>query len=351
MSDREKRLNSTEIARLAGVSRSTVSRVINGYSNVPAQTHKRVMDVIKEYGYYPSFSGQVLAGKRTNCLGLFWVSRGGIANDTLASSFMVHVIEAASQVGYIVMTCIIPNLQEAKHVERVRSIFHQGRIDGGIFIGMNNVEPVIEDLISEGMMVGFFDHFRPDKSEDNRFMINFEPDTGERMIDYVYSMGHRNIGIIDGDLNKFSSFERHDGFMRGMLKYGLEIRNAWVRYGNVMDSVTQSGGFNACREMLKHAGDMPTVICCNNDAAALGAYDALAEAGMIVGRDISVVGIDGNLAGVTSSPPLTTYNFSFRQMFYSLVSRMVRAIEGEKDVPRLEVARSVFVERQSVVRL
>ena len=68
-----KRINSNDIAKLAGVSRSTVSRVVNGYSNVPEETRKKVMKVIKEHHYYPLLSGQLLTGKGTKTLGLFWM--------------------------------------------------------------------------------------------------------------------------------------------------------------------------------------------------------------------------------------------------------------------------------------
>lgn len=344
---RAKKPNSAQIAQLAGVSRSTVSRVINGYANVNAQTRRRVMEVIKQYGYYPSMSGQVLAGKRVKCLGLFWVANGLIAQDCLSSFFMATTIESAARRGYLVLTCIVPNLREAAWMEHVKGIFYQGRIDAGIFVGCNNQEPLIEQLIDDGMVLGLFDHFVTGREESNRFMINFEADTGERAVDYLVSLGHRRVAVIDGDLNRLSSLQRHEGFLRGLRKNGVELRSQWLWGGSGPAFITKAGGYQAAKAIFGLPGDRPTAICCNNDAAALGVYRAAAEEGIAIGRELSVLGIDGDAGGLAVTPQLTSFQFSFDKMFDSLVDRLIRCLEGEEDVPRLDVGTSCLVERGS----
>ena len=96
-----------EIARLAGVSRSTVSRVINNYSNVPPETRDKVMRMIEQYHYVPNASAQVLAGKRTRTIGLFMIEAGHVASDILTNMLIASVIENASSLGYYVLTHII----------------------------------------------------------------------------------------------------------------------------------------------------------------------------------------------------------------------------------------------------
>lgn len=340
----KKKLNSTEIARLAGVSRSTVSRVVNHYSNVPDETRERVMKVIEEYEYYPSISGQVLAGKGTGTLGLIWVSRDRIAYDVQASSFFVHATECAAELGYLMLTCIVPNLQDAENVDWVKRLFMQDRIDAGIFVGTNNYELLVEELLSRGKIVGLFDHYRAGPAELNRISVNFEAETGEKVIDYVCRLGHRKIAVIDGNMNRYSSMQRHEGFIRGMQAHGVEIRREWMRYGDV----TASGGYTAAKGLLQDCGDdLPTVICANNDSAAFGVYRALEEAGIPIPGQISVVGIDGHEQGKILSPPLTTFGFDFRQVFSSLVSRTVALVEKREDVPLTEFVPSRLIERGS----
>ena len=129
------KLNSTEIAKIAGVSRSTVSRVVNGYSNVPERTRARVMKVINENEYYPSLSGQLLAGKRTGTIGFFWITGGNdsksekasskIASDMLCSEYFAHVTESAAELGYLVLTCIVRNLTEQESIDWIKRVFMQ----------------------------------------------------------------------------------------------------------------------------------------------------------------------------------------------------------------------------------
>jgi LacI family transcriptional regulator len=152
-----KKLNSSEIAKLAGVSRSTVSRVINGYTNVPDTTREHVMKVIRENEYYPMLSGQLLAGKNTNTLGLFWITGSSLADDLQGCAYLAHLTECAAERGYLVLTSIVKNLSAQENVDWIKRIFMQGRIDAGIFIGADNNEPLIEELISKGKVVGVFD--------------------------------------------------------------------------------------------------------------------------------------------------------------------------------------------------
>jgi LacI family transcriptional regulator len=339
-----KQLNSIEIAKLAGVSRSTVSRVINGYSNVPESTRERVMKVIRDNGYYPHLSGQLLAGKKTGTLGFFWISLGDIACDSLSSSYFVNVTEAAAQNGHLILTCILKNLTDCENKCWVKKVFTQGRIDGGIFIGVNNSEPVIEELISNGHVVGIFDHYRADKQEPNRISVNFEDDTGEKAIDYLYERGHRKIAIIDGNMNRYSSAKRHESFLKGMQKHSLEIRGEWMQYADV----TEPAGYEAAKRMLASCAEYPTAICANNDAAAFGVYKAVSEAGLKIPDQISVTGIDGHGRGELSTPPLTTFAFNYHDFFYSLVSRTIAAIEQKPGNPATEFMKSRLVERASV---
>jgi len=336
------KLNSTEIAKLAGFSRSTVSRVINGYSNVPQSTREKVMKVIEEYEYYPCFSGQVLAGKKTQTIGLFWVSSGSIAYDMQSSSFMTHIIESAAKQSYLVLTCIVPNLRDPEHQNQIKRILLQERVDAGIFVGFNNNEPFIKELISRDKIIGVFDYYN-DNTSSNLITVNFESNTGEKVIDYVYGLGHRKIALIDGNMSRLSSFQRHEGFIRGMLKHQIEMRREWMHYGDVIEK----GGYYATKELIRYSKELPTVICANNDSVAFGVYQALIEAGISIPDQVSVIGIDGHERGNLVNPQLTTFAFDFETFFSSLVARVIAAIEERNEGKNDEIITSTLVERAS----
>lgn len=348
MTDRPKKPNSTEIARLAGISRSTVSRVINGYPNVPESTRKLVMDTIEKYGYYPSISGQALRGKRMRCLGLFWGDIGTIAYDTLASSFFIHVIESAAELGYLVLTSLPRDFHNPENQRAIKEIFHSGRIDAGIFMGAADNEPLLDELLADGLMVGVLDQ-TPKPDCDGQFTVNMEPDIGMRAMRYLASLGHRDVAVLDGDRRRRSSVDRHESFLRGMNEYGLRSRPEWMRFGDTGIRMSKEGGYADMRAIMEESDTLPTAICCHNDSVAFGVYQALAERGVRVGQDISVLGIDGHPLSGLQPPPLTTYCFDFHGMLASLVQRMIRTLEGDAEQPRDVVFTSTFLERQSCV--
>ena len=344
-----KKLNSTDIAKIAGVSRSTVSRVVNGYSNVPAETKAKVMKVIDEYSYYPMLSGQLLVGKKNRTIGLFWIHNTelrncSIANDSLTSSFFMYVTEAAAQQEYLVLSCLVSDLNDPKNINWIKSIFMQGRIDGGIFIGTNNHEPLIEELIGLGKVIGVFDHYKEGVWEPNRISVNFDRDTGEKVIDYVYSMGHTKIAIIDGDLRRFSTHDRHTSYLKGLVKYNIPIKDKWMCYGGI----TVDTGYEAALKMLESCnGDYPTAICANNDGVAFGTLRAIQEHDPRLLDKISVVGIDGHPDGKCMTPKLSTFGFDFKNMFFSLVNRTIDAIEEKKGVLSTEFVETFLVDGDS----
>ncbi len=215
-------------------------------------------------------------------------------------------------------------------------------------INSSNNEPIIEELLSYGKILGLFDHFHEGEWEPNRISVNFEKNTGEKTIDYVYSLGHRRIAIIDGNMNRFSSVQRHEGYLRGLQKHNLEIRNNWIRYSGI---TTEKGYAAACELLDSCDGDYPTVICANNDSVAFGVYQAIEERGLCVPDDISVIGIDGHEKGMYTCPPLTTFTFDYEKMFSSLVSRTIDTIEEKADIAPTEFISSELIERSSCRRI
>ena len=343
-----KKITGIEIARLAGVSRSTVSRVINGYGNVPLETKQKVIKVIEELEYYPILSGQLLAGKNTGTLGFFWVSETPIVNEIQCSAFIVYVMEAAASLGYLVLTCFVKNLKDEKNVQLVKRIFMQERIDAGVFIGLDNNEPLIEELITKGKIVGVFGHFHPNNREPNRITVNFERDTGEKVINYAYEKGHRRIAVICGSSKNYTLQMRYESFIRGMMLHGVEIRPAWVRSNDNSDRKI----YILTKKLLAECkGDYPTVICTSNDNAAFEVYMALQEEGISIPDQISVIGIDGHEGGKMVTPQLTTFAFDFQKLFFSLVDRTIKTVEKHDNIPLTEFFPSTLVERGSCCKL
>lgn len=321
-------INSIEVARLAGVSRSTVSRVINNYSNVPQKTREKVMKAIKELNYFPNVSAQMLAGKKSRTIGLFMVSSGEIAVDVLTNMMIVSVIENASDLNYYVLTYIIRDVSDEAAINNVREIFYQRRIDGGIFIGTKQDEPFVDELIAEGFIVGIFDQEHTGTPAPNRIVANFNNESGmKQAIAYLLGLGHRQIGLINGDRSRLSGMAKYEGFHGAMRQHGLEIQPDWIIDGDF----TEEAGYNAIKELLQRAEQIPTAIIAANDSVAFGAVRALREHGMKVPEHMSIIGFDDHVLSEKHSPPLTTVRVDFKHLFKELMQAVIEQIEQQSD--------------------
>lgn len=338
-------ISSVEIAKLAGVSRSTVSRVINNYPNVPEKTKAKVMKVIEEHNYVPNISAQVLAGKKVRVLGLFLITDGLISSDILSSFIISSVIESANAAGFHVLTHMLKrNNRTDEDIKTIKELFYQKRIDGGIFIGAANYEPFIEELIGNGYVVGLVDHYLPGHEELNRVVINFDNEhAGEQVVDYLTELNHRSIGMIMGDMTRYGGPTKYNGFLNGMKKHGLEIKEQWMLPGDF----TETSGYQAIDTLLARSQELPTALFAVNDSTAFGAIRALQAQGLDVPRDISIVGLDDHLLSSYFKPSVTTFRVDFYSMMGSLTNAVIHMIEEGSEHSIQMKMNYTLVERES----
>ncbi|WP_138752654.1 LacI family DNA-binding transcriptional regulator [Paenibacillus sinopodophylli] len=343
-----KEINSTEIAKLAGVSRSTVSRVINNYANVPEHTKQKVMKVIQEYNYYPNLSAQVLAGKRTRTIGLFMIDSGRVSGDSISSLLLARIIESASSQGYYVLTHIVRDIRVKEEIRTIKESFYQRRIDGGVFIGAANEELLIEELIAEGFIVAIVDQHLPGREKSNRLVFNFDNETGVGLaVDYLAALGHRHIGMINGDMNRYSGPSKLHGFELAMAKHNLQIQPEWLLPGDF----NEASGYKAIKDFLKEERKLPTAIFAANDSVAFGAIRALEEAGIQVPKQMSVIGFDDHFRSEYHRPALTTIRIDFAHMMDQLTKTLIATIEKGSTSTRQTTAGTTLVVRESCTQV
>jgi len=341
----KKNVNSAEIARIAGVSRSTVSRVINNYPDVSEKTRDRVLKTIKMYNYYPNVSAQALAGKKKKTIGLFMITDGQLADDYIANSIMVSVFETASTSGYHVFTGVIRDTHDTDSTKNTKEAFFQRRIDAGIFAGYVNHEPMIEELIAEGFIVGVLDQDLPGRTEPNRIVFNFNSrETARNAVSYLARLGHRRIGIINGDTRQHSGIEKSHGFQEGMEAEGLIPNDRWVTFGEY----SEESGYENMKKILANPDLLPTGVCCANDNIAFGAIRAIREGNLRVPEDISVVGIDDHAFSALSKPPLTTFKLDYMELMKAMTLKIISVVQQGKsgEFTKIQFG-SELVERES----
>lgn len=286
-------MNSTEIAKLANVSRSTVSRVINNYSNVDPETKKKVLETIEKYGYTPNISARNLAGKANNIIGVFIAdivtddckNRKFTGNDSPYNNrFIKEIIKAASKAGFLVLIDIIT---DNKDISKMESYLSNKLISGGIFIGFPYKNRLLENLAEHTKNVVLIDQLAiKDGGRDRFSLINTNDEYGGYLqTKILIDNGHTNIACITGD-NRLSAIERKEGYLRALKEANINVNLNHIVVGNYR----LNESYDATVELLKDKSI--TAIVCANDITAYGAYKAIKESNLKVPEDISLVGFD-----------------------------------------------------------
>lgn len=341
-------INSESIAKLAGVSRSTVSRVINNYPNVPKKTRDHILRIIEEYNYSPNISAQALKGKRTNTIGLFFISSGAVTENLLNTYYIAAVIENAARYGYHVLSYIITDTSDEATIKTVKDVFRQQRIDAGIFKGVAGSEPLLEELIMEGFLIGAVDYDFKGRNEKNLVIANYEcVRTAANAVDYVVGLNHRKIAIINGDPIMHSGIQRNKGFLMGIEKNILNIDKYWIIPG----VFSKESGYKQMKNFLENATELPTAVCAANDSVAFGAINALNEFGLKIPDDISIIGIDDHILSQYSKPSLTTFKVDFAEIYRAVTVALIEAIEKDEMLPVGLEYETRLIERESCKRM
>jgi LacI family transcriptional regulator len=348
MGRKSKEINSLAIAKLVGVSRSTVSKVINNYPNISEETRARVTKVIEEYGYFPNLSARILAGKRTDTLGFFYFDHGHFSEDFLVTSMISGLVEHAASFGYHILSYIVREPETERTKRMVREVFHQQRIDGGIILGARNHEPLVEELISEGFVLGIFDQDLPGKEERNRIVVNLDDErSAHDALCYLHGLGHRRIGVLNGDTRRSAGAAKQAGFQAAAEERGVEIPPEWSLYTDF----SEASGYASMRKLLASGTRLPEAFAAANDSIAFGAMKAMAEKGIAIPDEVSLVGIDDHPMSRYLRPALTTFRYDFFAVMRRLVELIVHRIEDPDTAdPRRQVFTPTFVERESCRR-
>jgi LacI family transcriptional regulator len=322
-------VDSKEIAKIAGVSRSTVSRVINNYSNVPIETRKKVLEAIEKYNYVPYSSARILAGKSNKIIGLFITDAKFDSNDNSVftssyySLFTSIVIDTARRFDYNVL---ISSVREEKDFLNIRDLFYNKTIAGGIFIGGKNSESNIINIIKNDCRVALvgLDPIENKNSCKNCFIVNADNFKGAyRATEYLIDLGHKSIAHISGFMDQLSSIDRLRGYKKALSDYRIPIIDELI----VQGEFTEISGYEQTDKLLRK--EKITAIFAGNDNMAIGCMHAIEDHKLKVPQDISVIGFDDIEIARYIKPSLTSVNLSLYEMGEIAASKLIESIEED----------------------
>ncbi len=320
-----------EVAKRAGVSTATVSRVLNNLEIVRPATKARVLKAIAELNYQPNLHARTLAGGRSNTIGM-------IASN-LENPFFFDVFRSlethARQRGYEVVVAHTEYDPE-RLVRSVRLMI--GRRVAGLAVVVSEMDPaLIKELHAARTPCVFYDVGKPQERMTN-IRVNYRHGI-ERLVEYLHDLGHRRLAFVGHHATLGPTSEREAAFVAGVKKFAPEIE-----WRTEADRDGFEGGRMAAMRLLA-AGFQPTAIVCVNDIMAIGVLRALREKGLRIPDDVSVTGFDNIRLAEYCEPPLTTVHIPRDE-----VGRLAfAALVPDKEVPNIS-GQEIVIEPEVVLR-
>ena len=320
------------VARLAGVSHQTVSRVINAPETVRPETKERVEAAIAELGYVRNMAARTLITQQTALLGVVWTGSGYVG----PSGTVAGIEVAARASGYSTLVAAL----EKPHDDEVAQVFKGFRdrgVEGIAVVAPHERMARLAREHSTRIPTVLVADTEPD---DGCHVVTVDQRLGGRMATaHLIDRGCRDIRHISGPLDWFDARKRLAGWRDALLDAGLPLPAV------IEGDWSAESGYAASERMLAD-GDLPDAVFCGNDATALGLMAGLRDAGVDMPGQVSVVGYDDSIGAAFFAPPLTTVAQPFRELGGACVGVLVAAVTGDAPArtqlaPELRLRRSV----------
>lgn len=316
-----------ELAKMCGVSISTVSNIINGKPKVSEETKQRVLDAIKQTGYQPNYFAQGMRKQKTRTIGIIVEELIQFSTPPIVEAIMTYCEEKNYRTILLNMrlydkwhdtwyndekkyqSVLQPSIQEMLSI----------KVDGIIYVaGHCRIVNCFEDDFKIPAIIVY----AISKSPKFTSVVIDDEKGGYDMAKYLISMGHRKIGVIAGVADNLHTKKRSLGYQKALYEEQILFNPDWIRYGDWM----RMSGYIEAEKIVKEGVD---AIFCMNDLMAAGCYDYLYEHGIRVGEDISVVGYDNNEITEYLRPHLTTNAIGFTEIGRKSAEMLIKYIEEE----------------------
>jgi LacI family transcriptional regulator len=285
-----------DVAELAQVSRSTVSRVLTGHSRVAKETKEKILKVIKQLDYQPNLSAQSLKSNRSNSIGMLV--------EVLDGPYYPSVVRAAEKMARNNNFYLIPTSGGIKRSNELNAIkfLRLKQVDGLIIHTGKLSDDDILKIFRQTPATVLLNHYIPEIAEN---CIGLDDELGGYLATkHLLDNGHKKIACITGPLNENVSRDRLQGYRNALTEHGVQYDPNLIVEGRF--DLKNSG--LAPNRLLNRKTEI-TAIFCLNDHIALGVYDVLKERNISIGSGISVVGFDNSMFSPHVTPKLTTVNF------------------------------------------
>jgi len=311
-----KKITINEIAKLANVSKGTVSKVLNNYPHISDEMRERVMKIVHETGFQRHHVAQMLASSRSNMIGLIIPSGAkSVFADPYFPHLTEHITRACNAHGFTVSLLLY--YAEEENISSTKTILTSKLLDGVILSGDRKDNEILPWLIRSSTRFVFLG--RPMNGEQIHFVDVDNFGGGKMATDYLIDRGHQRIGIIGCNRN-WAGEHRYEGYCAGLVERGMGYDPDLVTFTDF----SMEGAYHAMKTLIKAGVDAVFV---TSDTMALGALKCIREHGLHVPDDIALIGFDDLPLALQAEPHLTTIRQPIQQQANLAVETLLNIIE------------------------
>lgn len=333
-----------DVAALAGVSPSTVSRTCKNNPSISEETKERVRKAMMELGYEPNFQASNLASQNSRTIGIILPAS---AKEVYENSFYLEAIQGISHYcnGRQYMTTIVTGQDEAEILDAVRSMSRSGKVDGFIVLYSKKEDPVIDYLFNEGLLyilIGKATQY----TNQTIYIDNDNLLAGREAAEYLYQLGHRRIAYLGSDSSLMFSADRKAGYQLALASHQLPVRPEYcVEVKNV-----SANNEEAIRGLLMQK-DRPTAILVSDDILAVSLERVCLENHLAIPEDLSIISFNNSLFARLTSPQLTSIDIGAGQLGSEAASQIINHIENPNLLATKIIVPHHLIERDSCCKI
>ncbi|NOV04808.1 LacI family DNA-binding transcriptional regulator [Paenibacillus planticolens] len=327
-----------DIAEIANVSVTTVSRVLNNKGNFSEETKQRVLDVVKEYLYTPGTTLQKLSNI-SYTIGVFIPNQNDFIDDDPSSSVDLNNLkEELESLGHkLVLTT---NTGKIDRSSMSNKMIQEKLIDAAIIFAPFTNDELVDELINNN--IPYFVTNGRNMEKDWNYIDYNNYNGANNAIQYLYNLGHRNIGIIAGPVDHLVNMNRMQGCMDAFKSLNLQVVDEQISYG----SFSLTHGYEAAKAILQGNSNI-TAFFCFDDIIAFGAMKAIFELNLKIPDHISIVGFDDLKLSEFMIPPLTTVR-RFKYDINQLIVKLLIDLISNKYIENIHISlKTELIERSS----
>lgn len=320
-----------DIAKLANVSHTTVSRAMNNSPLIKDETKKKIMKIAQQLNYTPNYNAKSLVLQKSHSIGLFFSSM----TSGTSANFFVDTIRGVNRVIDIEYNLFVRGIDDYTDFSSI----HNKRFDGIILMSQSEADnPFVYHVLGQKIPLIVLN-----RQVSANGIVNILSDDKEgtyKVVQHFIDNGHRRIAIIEG-IKRFKSTEqRREGFLNALIDHGVPIHQEYI----VRGQYDMESGYQAMQELIR-LEEPPTAVFCSNDDMAIGAMNAAFEHGLQIPEDISIAGFDDIGFSSYAIPSLTTVKRPIEQ---------ISALGAQKVLERINkpstVEERIFLNTELIIR-